>query len=80
MNRKIAYQAWKEAFDVIALRLPLPPQHGWFGELDLQEIPEWSIDEALISLLLVRLSEPRLTRKINAMGRIVRIIKHYPEW
>lgn len=76
---KIAHAAWKEAFNIISPRLLLAPEQGYFSKLDLQDSISWSINEGLVSMLLVRIAEPRLTRKLDALEGIVRIIKHYPE-
>ncbi len=70
--------AWRESFAVIAHRLPLAPEGGWFELLDLDAIPNWSVDEALVALLLAQLSEARLRQKLGALDGVVRAIQRSP--
>jgi hypothetical protein len=74
-----AVLAWRESFAVIAHRLPLVPGGGWFERLDLDAIPDWSVDEALVALLLGQLSEARLRQKLGALDGVVRAIQRRPE-
>jgi hypothetical protein len=76
---QVAETTWREAFSVISHRLPLPKIKGLFARLDVADIPAWSIDESLVALLLVRISEPRLRRKIAALAGVVRAIQNRPE-
>ena len=74
---EIAVEAWREAFNVIKKRLPLPSDcKGLFAILDQKQISKWHINEALLLLLLYRISEPRLSRKLSALAGIVRAIQH----
>lgn len=79
-----AEAAWREAFAAVAHRLPLAPTHGWFARLGEPEeiagpVTGWSIDEALTALLLARLSDPRLARKVAALAGVVRAIERRPD-
>jgi hypothetical protein len=81
---EVAERAWREAYAVVAHRLPLAPSDGWFARLAKEAggqlaIDEWSVDEALVALLLARLSEPRLTRKVAALAGVVRAIERRPD-
>ena len=75
----LAELAWREAFTVIAHRLPLVPEGGWFECLELGTVPNWTVDEALVALMLGRLSEPRLRQKLGALEGVVRAIQRKPE-
>ncbi len=75
---KVAEVAWREAFAVISKRLPLSSGRHYFAPLDLAQLPTWSINEALVALLLTRIAEPRLTRKIAALAGVVRAIQYQP--
>lgn len=74
-----AERAWRESFAVIAHRLPLVPEGGWFERLDLAAIPNWSVDEALVALLLGQLSEARIRQKLGALDGVVRAIRRRPD-
>ncbi|WKW30630.1 hypothetical protein KIH13_17095 [Pseudomonas viridiflava] len=69
----IAIQAWAEAFDVRELRLPLPGRCLGFEDLETGDC-DWSIEEALISLLLNRLGNPVLPRKGLVLSAIARLL------
>lgn len=74
-----AAAAWREAFAVIRHRLPLAPEDGWFARLRDAKEPDWpdaswSVDEALIALLLARMADPRLAQKVTAFAGIVHAI------
>lgn len=80
----VAEAAWRAAFTIIAHRLPLAPEDGWFARLeDAADAPwlidGWSVDEALVALLLARLSDPRLTLKLAALAGVVRAIERRPD-
>jgi hypothetical protein len=79
-----AEAAWREAFAVVRHRLPLAPDDGWFARLRDEKEPTWpdltwSIDEALVALLLARLGDPRLTRKVSTLAGVVRAIERRPD-
>lgn len=77
-----AEKAWREAFAVVAHRAPLAPGDGWFSRLDAGTepalTPAWSVDEALVALLLAKLSDPRLALKLSALAGIVRAVERRP--
>lgn len=75
---QVACNAWKEAYDVISARLPLAPANGWFSPLTQDALPRWTVDEGLVAVLLGRLSEPRLSRKIRALSGLRRAIVYCP--
>ena len=75
----LAELAWREAFTVIAHRLPLVPEGGWFECLELDTLPNWTVDEALVAVMLGQLSEPRLRQKLGALDGIARAIQRRPE-
>ncbi|MDO9067909.1 MAG: ATP-binding protein [Deltaproteobacteria bacterium] len=74
----IATASWKEAFNVIAHRLPLSRPSYWFAVLDLQALPSWNLDQSLIAMLLIRLAEPRQSRKLSALSGIFKAIRYCP--
>jgi len=74
----VSAACWKEAFDVISHRLPLARPDSWFARFDVNELSNWNIDEGIVSLLLVRLSEPRLTRKISSLSGLLKAFKYCP--
>lgn len=76
---RTAEKVWRQAFSVVSHRLPLPPPSGWFATLDLDALPDWTIDESLIALLLARLSDPLLSVKKAAMAGIVQSLRQCPE-
>ena len=75
----LAERAWQEAYAVLAHRLPLAPQRGWFAGLDVASLPEWTDGQALVALALARLSEPRLRLKLAALGGVVHAIQCTPD-
>ena len=78
-----AKASWDAAYDVISLRLPEPAPlilGNWFSSLAKEKVEqEWTIDEALISLILCRMREPRLSRKIAALSGFVKAVRYHPE-
>ncbi|WP_298272247.1 hypothetical protein [Gemmatimonas sp.] len=79
-----AEEAWREAFSVVQHRLPLAPVRGWFANLRIHgeddwPLVDWSVDEALVLLLLARVGNPRLACKVGALAGIVRAIQRRPE-
>ncbi|TVT73162.1 MAG: ATP-binding protein [Denitromonas halophila] len=69
-----AAQAWEEAFSVMSSRLPLPGPKNHFEPLDPSDVIAWSVDEALATLLLVRIGNASLPRKIAALSGFGRIL------
>jgi len=70
----IASQAWAEAFNVMEFRLPLPGRYLGFDNLEKDNC-DWSVEEALISLLLNRLGNPVLPRKGLILSAIARLLR-----
>ncbi|MDX8123113.1 ATP-binding protein [Janthinobacterium sp. GMG2] len=71
---EVAASAWKEAFAVIETRLPLPRARTVFEPLDAKEVVNWSVNEALATLLLVRTASPALPRRIAAISGFSRLL------
>ncbi|MBS0368619.1 MAG: ATP-binding protein [Proteobacteria bacterium] len=69
-----AAQAWEEAFTVMASRLPLPGPKSYFEPLDPSDAIAWSVDEALAALLLARIGNASLPRKIAALSGFWRLL------
>src|SRR5690606_36556140 len=69
-----ASDAWEEAFTVMASRLPLPGPKSHFEPLDPSDAIAWSIDEALATLLLARVGNASLPRKIAALSGFGRLL------
>ena len=69
-----AAQAWEEAFTVMASRLPLPGPKSYFEPLDPSDAIAWSVDEALATLLLARIGNASLPRKIAALSGFGRLL------
>jgi tetratricopeptide (TPR) repeat protein len=75
----VAFNTWYAAFEVISHRLP-------DNENDISTfvtyVPElvmgWSLDEALVSLLLARVSHPELKRKITALSGVAAVVSSIP--
>ncbi|ODT04201.1 MAG: hypothetical protein ABS52_05990 [Gemmatimonadetes bacterium SCN 70-22] len=79
-----AEAAWREALAVIRHRLPLVPAQGWFAPLRDEREPDWpddgwSVDEALMAVLLARLGDPRLAQKVQALTGVVDAIARRPD-
>lgn len=75
----IAAQAWEEAFAVLASRLPLPGPKSYFETLDPADAIVWSVDEALATLLLARIGNASLPRKIAALSGFGRLLAAKPD-
>lgn len=75
----IAAQAWEEAFAVLASRLPLPSPGGYFEPLGPEDAIAWSVDEALAALLLARIGNASLPRKIAALSGFRRLLTARPD-
>jgi hypothetical protein len=69
---------WREAFEVVSHRLPLPSNRMWFASLELEKT-DWSVDEGLVVLLLTRINEPRILRKIDALSSLLRSMQSRPD-
>lgn len=76
---EVATKAWEEAFTVLASRLPLPGPKPYFEPLNPTDVITWSIDEALGALLLARIGNASLPRKIEALSGLQRLLIAKPE-
>lgn len=74
-----AAHAWEEAFTVMASRLPLPGPKSYFEPLDPSDAIAWSVDEALATLLLARIGNASLPRKIAALSGFGRLLTAKPD-
>lgn len=70
----LATRVWEEAFAVMASRLPLPGPKIYFEPLDPTNAIVWSIDEALATLLLERVGNASIPRKIAALSGFRRLL------
>lgn len=73
-----AGECWEEAFKVIEHRLTLTRKYIYFAEYKYSESNSLDINEGIILLILLRLSEPRKTRKISALLSVTNILKLLP--
>lgn len=71
----VAAAAWEEAFRVMEARLPLAGNARYFEPLDLDDDVDWTLDEGLATLLLVRSADPSVPRRIAALAGFVRLIE-----
>ncbi|GAB1043068.1 MAG: hypothetical protein SPiBPW_14350 [Shewanella algae] len=78
-DHQVAADAWKEAFEVISKRLPLTSENTWFAKFDKSDLVNWELDEGVVLLLLARLSEPRVSRKLSALDGLIKAITYTPE-
>lgn len=77
---QVAQECWWAAYDVIRHRLPTKGKIvGWFEQLELTQISDWSVDEGLVAVLFGRLNHPNLYRKIPALSGIVEAVKACPD-
>ncbi len=71
----VAFDTWYAAFEVIRHRLPgnendISTFHTYSPGL----VPQWSLDEALVALLLARVSHPEFMRKITALSGVSAVV------
>ena len=78
-DASLAEATWREAFTVVAHRLPLAPSRGWFVPLDAERLSDWSVDESLVALLLAKVSDPVLAHKNAALAGIINAIQRRPD-
>jgi hypothetical protein len=76
---QMADEAWAEAYNVIARRLPNPPNAGWFAELSDERRQASDLSTSLIALLLARVSDPRVAYKIGALRGVGEAIANYAD-
>lgn len=76
----IVSDVWQAAFDVIQHRLPENEKDSSiFRSYNPANIPSWSSDEAIIMLLLARVSHPEFFRKRAALAGVANAISRLPE-
>lgn len=73
-----AIDCWHEAFSVIEHRLTLTKISHYFAEYRSSDPIEHDIDESLILIILLRLSEPRKSRKLATLTSFTSILKYLP--
>ena len=78
-DHEIAAQAWEEAFTVLASRLRLPGPRTLFEPFDPGDVVAWTVDEALAGLLLSRIGNASLPRKIAALSGLARLLQDRPD-
>jgi hypothetical protein len=71
-----SHAAWLQLFSVVRHRLPLASAYGRFAPLHNDGAPgwpgeNWSVNEALVALLLARLGNPRLASKVKALAGVL---------
>jgi hypothetical protein len=75
----VAFDTWYAAFEVIRHRLPGNENDTSTFEIYVPEsVLGWSLDEALASLLLARVSHPELKRKITALSGFAAVVSSTP--
>jgi len=74
-----AIACWDEAFKVIEHRLTLTRKYLYFAEYKFSDSNLLNIDESIVLLVLLRLSEPRKTRKVSSLVSITSILKYLPD-
>ena len=71
---------WQAAFEVIQHRLPgNEKDRQIFNTYKPEDVPNWSLDEALVVLLLSRVSHPEFRRKNAALVGIAHTISKRPD-
>ena len=78
-DHEMAAQAWEEAFAVFASRLPLPGAQTVLEPFNPNDTVAWSVDEALATLLLSRIGNASLPRKISALSGFARLLQERPK-
>jgi len=79
-TREAAFEAWQAAYEVLRHRLPRnEDDHYIFEKYAPELIPPWSLDEALVFLLLARMCHPEVKRKVTAAVGLAYIISTSPE-
>lgn len=77
-DHEVAAQAWEEAFAVLASRLPLPGPRTLFEPLGPSDVVPLTVDEALATLLLSRIGNASLPRKVAALSGFARLLQERP--
>lgn len=79
-TREAAFEAWQAAYEVMRHRLPRNEADYYvFEKYDPATASTWTLDEALIFLLLARSCHPELGRKISAMVGVAFVLSRFPE-
>lgn len=78
-DHEVAAQVWEEAFAVLASRLPLPGPLTLLEPLDPSDVIPWTVDEALAALLLSRIGNASLPRKVAALSGFARLLQERPD-
>lgn len=78
-DHAMAAQAWEEGFAVLASRLPLPVPQKFFEPFDPGDTVSWSVDEALATLLLSRIGNAVLPRKVAALSGFAQLLQERPD-
>lgn len=72
--------AWQAAFDVIRHRLPENEKDtSVFETYEPEATPDWTTDEAIVAVLLARVSHPELRRKNAALAGFADAVSLRPE-
>lgn len=75
----IAKNCWWSAYNVIAHRLPTNINStGIFKSFNPVELPDWSMEEGMVAVLLGRLNHPILYRKVAALSGITQAVTKRP--
>jgi len=75
-----ASSCWREAYEVIRHRLPTKmAAHEAALQFHRSETEPWSVEEALVGLMIARVSHPELSRKRSALLALARVIKKRPD-
>jgi hypothetical protein len=78
-TKESAFDAWQSAYEVLRHRLPsYETDHYVFEKYDPSIIPNWSVDESLVFLLLSRLVHPDFGRKTFALAGLLETIATKP--
>ena len=78
-TKESAFASWEAAYGVFNHRLPRnEDDYDVFEKYDPTIVPVWSVDEALVFLLLARLCHPELGRKTSTVAALLHIICNKP--
>jgi hypothetical protein len=78
-TEEIAFAAWEATYGVLNHRLPRNEADYYvFEKHDPSLVPSWSVDEALVFLLLARMCHPDLGRKTSALAGLLWIVGSKP--
>jgi hypothetical protein len=78
-TKEEAFASWEAAYGVLNHRLPRnEADYDVFEKYDPTTVPRWSVDEALVFLLLARLCHPELGRKTSSVAAFEHTIRNKP--